>query len=86
VDVVFPFLMRTCIFPEGTPLGAHDWPFKKSIITHSYIKEFLLAVIEKAQERGLVQHLATGAKICAKEVVIQNRWIKGAAYFFFSGP
>ena len=89
VNVVYPFLKRTGIFPEGTKLGKHDWPMKKSNITHSYIKDFLLAVIEKAQEKGVVQHLATGVKICAKEVVLQDRWIKGAAYFFFlffSGP
>jgi len=83
VNVVYPFLERTGIFPEGTKLGSHNWPMKKSIITHSYIKDFLLAVIEKAQEKGVVQHLATGVKICAKEVVLQDRWIKGAAYFFF---
>ena len=83
MNVVYPFLERTGIFPEGTKLGSHNWPMKKSIIIHSYIKDFLLAVIEKAQEKGVVQHLATGVKICAKEVVLQDRWIKGAAYFFF---
>ena len=83
MNVVYPFLERTGIFPEGTKLGSHNWPMKKSIIIHSYIKDFLLAVIEKAQEKGVVQHLATGVKICAKEVVLQDRWIKGAAYIFF---